>query len=473
LLSFRSITPHQSPLTGELLLLGRVMPLDTPGDRDRYLARLTEIGPLVDSIRAGLHARAALGISIPKPEIDQIVRTLSGLRVAGGKSPYAPPEARLATLPDSLRSGFARAAADAVDGGVNPALGRLLDFLRGDYRRDAPAGVGLSQYPGGAAYYRYLVARNTTLDQTPEAIHQTGLDYLARLEGSMDSLLRVIGFEGTRREFQAAMGRDPRFRAQTPAEVGARYQKYYDAIRPLVPQLFSRAPKAPAEFRRLNPALEASQTYGFYQQPSPASPVGIYFYNASNLAERSLFTVAPIAYHELVPGHHFQVALAQENPDLPLLRRDFYATAFGEGWADYASELPRELGLYADPYDNYGRLISEAFLTTRLIVDPGMNLLGWSRERAMDFMREHTMTAESEIASETLRYSVDMPAQALGYKVGALEFWRLRAKAERELGPKFDVRAFHALILDQGSLPMTIVGTMVDRWIAATLAASP
>ncbi|MEO8448443.1 MAG: DUF885 domain-containing protein [Gemmatimonadota bacterium] len=463
-LTMRAITPYQSPLMGDLLFMGRDIPLDTPEAQARYLARLTDIGALIDSIRAGVDARAARGIRLPKPEIKQIVGALSAIKVAGSKSPYAPPATRIAALSDSVRPAFVAAVTKTVDGTINPALGRLIDFIGGDYLKAAPDQVGLKQYPGGEEYYRYLVSRSTTLDIKPEAIHETGLAYLAKLEASMDSLLKVIGFKGSRKEFQAAMGRDPRFVAKTPEDVGARYQKYYDAIKPLIPKLFSREPKASAEFRRLNPALEGSQTYGFYQAPNPASPIGVYFYNASNLAHRSLFSVAPIAYHELVPGHHFQISLAQENPDLPLLRRDFYATAFGEGWADYASELPLELGLYADPYDRYGRLISEAFLTTRLVVDPGMNLLGWSREKAMDFMREHTMMAESEIASESLRYSVDLPAQALGYKVGAMEFWRLRAKAQQELGPKFDVRAFHALILDAGELPMTVVGKMVDRW---------
>jgi len=467
-LSLSSITPYQSPLTNELLFLGRDMPLDTPEARLRYLARLGDIGALIDSIQAGLVARAERGIRVPKLEIKQITGTLGAMKVAGTKSPYAPPEVRIAGLPDSARSAFTAAIAKTVDEVINPALGRLIDFLGGDYARVAPDQVGLRQYPGGEAYYRFLVSRSTTLDLTPEAIHQTGLDHLAKLEASMDSLLGVISFKGSRKEFLAAMSRDPRFLAKTPEEVGARYQKYYDAIKPLVPTLFSKQPKAPAEFRRLNPALEGSQTYGFYQEPSPASPVGIYFYNASNLAKRSLFGVASIAYHELVPGHHFQISLAEENKDLPPFRRDFGTTAYIEGWAEYASGLAGELGLYADPYDYFGRLTSEAFLTTRLVVDPGMNLLGWSREKAMAFMREHTMMAESEIASETLRYSVDLPAQALGYKVGALEFWRLRRKAEQELGSRFDVRGFHALILGAGGLPMTVVGTMVDRWIART-----
>ena len=462
-LSFASITPYQSPLMGELLFLGRDMPLDTPEARARYLARLGEIAPLADSIRMGLEARASRGNRLNKEEVRQVTRALLSLTKRGTASPYAPPAMRLEAVQDA---GFTGAVTKIIDESLNPALAGLVAYLGSELQK-APEEVGLKQYPGGEEYYRYLVSRSTTLDLTPEEIHQRGLDHIARLERSMDSLLRVIGFKGTRKEFLAAMNRDPRFRAKTPEEVGARYDRYHEAIKPLVGKLFSRTPKAPGEFRRLNPALEGSQTYGFYQMPSPASPVGIYFYNASNLETRSLFTVANIAYHELVPGHHFQLSLAQENPDLPPFRRDFAAVAFTEGWAEYASGLAGELGLFSDPYDLYGRLISEAFLTTRLVVDPGMNLLGWSREKAMQFMRDHTMMAESEIASESLRYSVDMPGQALGYKIGAFEFWRLRARAEKALGPKFDVRAFHALILDAGALPMKVVGQMVDRWIAA------
>lgn len=467
-LSLASITPYQSPLTRELPFLGRDMPLDTPEARTRYLARLADIAPLIDSIQAGLLARAERGVRVPKAEIRQVVGALGAMKVAGTLSPYAPPAARLATLPDTARGPFVAAVERTVNTSINPALDRLVAFLGGDYMKAAPDGVGLRQYPGGDAYYRYLVASNTTLDVAPEEIQQRGLAHLATLERSMDSLLQVIGFTGTRKAFLAARTKDPRFMATSPEAVGAYYQKYYERIRPLVPRLFSREPKAPAQYQRLNPALEGSQTYGFYQPPTPASPIGTYYYNASNLATRSLFSVPSIAYHELVPGHHFQIGLAQENTSLPPLRRDFQTNAFVEGWAEYASALAGELGLYADPYDYYGRLVSEAFLTTRLVVDPGMNLLGWSRDSAMAFMRAHTMMSESEIASETLRYSVDLPGQALGYKMGAMEFWRLRRKAEQALGPAFDVRAFHALILDSGALPMSVVGKMVDRWIATT-----
>ncbi len=467
-LSFSSITPYQSPLTNSLLFLGRDMPLGTAEERSRYLARLGEIATLADTIRSGLEARAARGIRIAKPEVKQIVGALSAIRARGTKSPYAPSGARLTSLADSVRPAFVAAIERTVDTSINPALDRLIAFLAGDYQKQAPDGVGLKQYPGGEEYYRYLVRQNTTLDVKPEEIQQRGLAHLALLEHSMDSLLKVMDFKGTRKDFLASINKNPRFFANTPEEAGAFYQKYYDRIKPLIPKLFSRVPKAPAEYRRLNPALEASQTYGFYQPPTPASPVGIYFYNASNLKTRSLFSVPSIAYHELVPGHHFQIALADENKSLPALRRDFGTNAYSEGWAEYASALAGEVGLYADPYDDYGRLMSEAFLTTRLVVDPGMNLLGWSRDSAAAFMRAHTMMSESEIASETLRYSVDMPGQALGYKMGAMEFWRLRRKAEAALGPKFDLREFHALILDAGALPMSVVGAMVDRWIAST-----
>lgn len=466
-LSFGFITPYQSPLTNDLLALGRELPLDTSEDRARFLARLGEGSRLMDSVLAELAARAELGIRLPKPEIGQIVSGLRALSRPGLTSPFAPRTERLSSIPDSVRPSFQTAVVKIIDDGINPSLARVVAALGGEYLRKAPTEVGLMQYPGGEEYYRHLVKVNTTLAVPPEEIHQIGLRELARLEAGMDSIQQALGFRGTRKQFQDQLRADPRFKAKTPEDVGARYQKFYDAIKPLLPQLFSKMPKAPAEFRRLNPALEAASTYGYYAVPTPATPVGIYYYNASNLANRSLFSVGPIAFHELAPGHHFQAAIADESAELPAFRKDFYSNAFGEGWAEYAAGLAGELGLYADPYDRYARLVDQAFLSNRLVVDPGMNLLGWSRAKAIQFFREHTMAAESEIASETLRYSVDLPGQALGYRMGELEFLRLREKAKEALGAKFDIRQWHDLLLEGGNLPMAVLGRSVDRWIAS------
>ncbi|MEO7963485.1 MAG: DUF885 family protein, partial [Gemmatimonadaceae bacterium] len=222
-LNFSAITPYQSPLTNALLFLGRDMPLDTPEARARYLARMGEIGALVDSIQGGLAARATRGIRVSKPEIRQIVGALGAIQAPGSASPYAPPAARLTALPDSVRPVFAADVARIVDTSVNPALGRLIAFLGGDYMKQAPDQVGLKQYPGGEEYYRFLVKQNTTLEVKPEEIQQRGFTHLASLEHSMDSLLQVIGYKGTRKTFIASINRDPRFMAKTPEEAGAFY----------------------------------------------------------------------------------------------------------------------------------------------------------------------------------------------------------------------------------------------------------
>jgi uncharacterized protein (DUF885 family) len=206
-------------------------------------------------------------------------------------------------------------------------------------------------------------------------------------------------------------------------------------------------------------------TFGYYQWPTPAEPTGRYFYNGSSLDERPLVQAAALIYHELIPGHHFQVSLQTENEDLPSFRRNSFPTAFSEGWAEYASGLAGEMGMYGEPYDRYGRLASEIFLASRLVVDTGMNALGWPREEALDYLRERLLESETQLATETLRYSVDIPGQALAYKVGAMAILDLRRHAREELGEGFDVRRFHQAVLDHGAMPLDVLAEHVEWWI--------
>jgi uncharacterized protein (DUF885 family) len=236
---------------------------------------------------------------------------------------------------------------------------------------------------------------------------------------------------------------------------------------PLVPRYFARVPKAEGGVERLDPALEGAMTFGYYDPPRPGRERGLYYYNGSKPETRSLLFATPLIYHELVPGHHFQIGLQRENQDLPPIRQESLSTAFVEGWAEYASALAGEMGLYSEPRDRAGRLMMESFLVARLVVDTGMNALGWSRERAMEYLREKTFQSEGEIETETLRYSCDIPGQALAYKMGALHIRALRDRAERELGSRFDVRRFHDVVLGGGSLPLGVLEARVVRWIAA------
>jgi uncharacterized protein (DUF885 family) len=217
---------------------------------------------------------------------------------------------------------------------------------------------------------------------------------------------------------------------------------------------------------RLNPAYEPSMTFGYYQVPTASDATGRYLYNGSKLNERNLLFAPALMAHELVPGHHFQLARQLENESIPLFRRKRFDTAYVEGWGEYAAFLGNEMGLYDDPYDRYGRLMMDMLLSTRLVVDTGMNALGWPRERAMAFMKENTLLSDTEIATETLRYSVDIPAQALAYKIGSLRMIELRRRAERELGARFDVRAFHEWLIGSGSMPLPVLEEHVARKMA-------
>ena len=204
-------------------------------------------------------------------------------------------------------------------------------------------------------------------------------------------------------------------------------------------------------------------TFGYYLMPTPQEPHGIYFYNGSDLKQRSWITFESLAYHELFPGHHFQISLQTQNSDLPSIRQEFFATAFTEGWAEYAASLGFEAGLYQDPYDRYGRLAAELFLATRLVVDTGMNALEWPRQKAAQYMRQRLLESDQQIHTETLRYSADIPGQALGYKIGSIHFHRLREKARQAQGGEFDLRGFHDALLGSGAMPLSVLEEHLER----------
>lgn len=463
---FSTVTPYASPLGGIARALA-TLPLGSPADTGRYLALLRGVPTLVDSIRAGLEQRAERGIRLARAALPASTALVRSHAVRGADNPFALAEARVAMLDAPARAAVTEAARRVVDEAIVPSVERLLALLTGPYADLAPERVGLSQYPGGDAYYRWLVRYHTTLETTPEAVHRTGLAQVQRISREMAAIRGELGVAGSQAEFHARLAQDGRFFAATPEEFGERLMAYATRLEPLLDRAFARRPRARGDVRRLPPALEPAMTFGYYQVPTAADSVGHYYFNGTQLSERTLLTAAPLIAHELWPGHHFQVNLARENTALPNYRRQRYYTAFGEGWGDYASIVAGELGLYAEPYDRYGRLAMDMFISCRLVVDTGMNAQGWSRERAMAYLREHVLESETQIGTETLRYATDLPGQALAYKMGSLEFERLRRRAETALGDRFDVRAFHDLVLGSGMLPLTVLGARVERWIAA------
>ncbi len=461
---FSTITPYASPVR-EVEQLLSLLPLRTAEDRDRFLALHDQVAPWIDSIRAGVRAREARGIRLTRDEIAPAVARWRDYLKATAASPFRPVERRLASVEEGARRALLARVDDTYSTRIRPAVETLIASLEGDYTRRAPVRVGIGQYPGGVAYHRWLVRWHTTMNVTPEAVHRIGLREVARINREMAEVRARLGFAGTKQEFHAQLARDPRFFAKTPEEFGERLMSYARRLEPRLPEFFGNLPRARGDVRRLDPALEPSMTFGYYQVPTPLDSMGHYMYNGSSLSERTLLTAGPLIAHELWPGHHFQFNLAKENLALPETRRVGYYTAYGEGWGDYAAWLAGEMGLYEDPYDRYGRLAMEMFIACRLVVDTGMNALGWPRERAMQFMRDNALESETQIRSETLRYSADLPGQALAYMMGSLEFRRLRAHAQSASGSRFDIRQFHDMLLGSGSLPMGVLAERVEWWL--------
>jgi uncharacterized protein (DUF885 family) len=337
--------------------------------------------------------------------------------------------------------------------------------MSGEYMKRAPDSVGLAQYAGGKEYYRYLVKHHTTLDISPEQVHQIGLKRVAELNSNLDKIQASVGFTGSKLEFRQFLRTDARFFPKTPEEIQARLQGFADMAAAKVDSFFLKRPRAGYGVKRLDPGVEASMTFGYYEMPTAADPHGYYRFNGSGLKDRSLLNAGALALHELIPGHHFQMNLQAENEALPSFRREAYYTAYNEGWGDYSAGLGVDMGVYTDPYDLCGRLAMDLFISVRLVVDTGMNYLGWSRSRAVDFMRENEFESDTQINTESLRYSADIPGQALAYKMGSLKLVELREKARQQLGSKFDIREFHDVVVGSGSLPLTVLEKEVDRYI--------
>ena len=458
------ITPYASPLRGATATFP-AMPIATDANRQAYLDALNRFPVILASYEARLRSQVHRGIVVPAEELRLAVPYVRGFGGAASSSPLRPQPAAIAALASDVRGAFVERVDATLTNVVAPAVERLATYIDGEYRAKAPSAVGLVQYPGGRKYYDFLIRRNTSLSLTPEAIHQIGLTEVDRLERELDAIRRDAKFAGTAEEFHRYLRSDRRFMAASAEDIGDRMMAAIRRIEPKVSAFFPLQPKAPYGVRRLDPSLEQSMTYGYYQQPAGSERGGYYLFNAFKPDERSVLMAEAVIYHELVPGHHFQIVLQRENDSLIPYRRNSGFTAFTEGWAEYASDLAGEMGMYVDPYQRAGRVAMDLFLSTRLVVDTGMNALGWSREKGVAFMREHTFESDLQIDTESLRYSADYHGQALAYKLGARKFHELRERAQKALGAKFDLAAFHAHVLRAGSMPLSVLDGHVDCFI--------
>lgn len=439
-----------------------------PAAADHYLKLVGELADILDNLKLKLDGQIERGIYLPKPALPSTRATWQGM---GSVLPaeLVPVDARLSALSDEQQTEFKAELDTLIASRIVGGFERLLAALGEDYEAQAPEAVGLSQYPGGLEVYKRRIRTESTLELTPEEIHDRGLDAVADISARMAAIRNELGFEGSSEEFLVKIQTDPAYIAQSPEEVEDRFMQYIHRIEPHLDNYFKYQPKAAYGVRRLPLASEAGMTYGYYNPPTQDDPTGYYNYNASDLPNRSMVWAGSLIYHELLPGHHFHMATQDENEALQEFRKKYSVAAFTEGWAEYAASLAIEMGMYETPMELYGRYIGEIFLASRLVVDTGMNALGWSLQDARDYMRQYVIQADSEIASETLRYSTSIPAQALAYRLGYEKHWELRRKAEAALGDKFDIREYHNVVLSDGAKPLPVLEAKVDRYITETL----
>lgn len=424
---------------------------ETRSDVDLYLSLLADVSRLLGEIYDRTEGQAARGIRIHRPQIPGVKELLTRLK-AGAASGYVVAPERLSTI-EGAKALSAEIAA-RVETDVLPKFDALVDQLNDAYAELAPTGVGMSELPGGDEVYLDLLKMHTTLDMTPEQVHQAGLDRMTQINEEKAALRDALDFKGTEAEFAEHVRKHPRAVAESAEDIGAKMRHHKAKVEARFDEFFSMGSPYDYDVARLDNALETSMTWGYYQSPTAADPRGVYYYNGSRLDSQCVIGAASLVFHELVPGHHLHLTLQSTNENLHPIRQFAFVNAFNEGWAEYAGTLAGEMGLYDDPYDRYGRLIMDSFFSSRLVVDTGMNALGWSLEDAERYMREHTLCIPSEISSDCLRYSCGIPGQSLAYKLGDEEILRFRDDIKSDWGEEFDYSAFHSAILNIGAVPL-------------------
>jgi uncharacterized protein (DUF885 family) len=382
-------------------------------------------------------------------------------------SPFALPLKKFpASISQTQQTEIRQQVLKAIAVQVLPAYARFGRFLSAQYIPHGRTEPGIWSLPDGDAYYKFLVRQSTTTDLTPDQIHKIGEDEVARDEAQMLVIAKKLGFADLQ-ALRASIPNNPKLHATSPDALIALYRGYLDGMKPKLPQLFGRLPKAPLEIQQVPAYMAKNQAPAYYQHGTPdGKRPGVFFVNTYNYAQRSLTMPEDIAYHEGLPGHHLQISIAQELTGIPEFRKHNYYTAYTEGWGLYAERLGKDVGFYTDPYSDYGRLEGDIWRAIRLVVDTGVHSEHWNRQQMVDYFHAHSSIAETDVQAEVDRY-IAIPSQALGYKVGQLKFLELRAKAQQALGSKFDIRGFHDTILDSGALPLDVVEQRVNAWIAS------
>ena len=443
-------------------------------DYEDWIARLRAVPAYGDQVMALMRRGMAEKRVPPRAVMERVPRQIAAQVVADPqKSPfYKPFEQFPADVAEAKREELRSAARRAIAEAVVPAYKRFQQFFEGEYLPATRTTIGARDYPDGQALYAFLVRRFTTTDMTPQQVHELGLSEVKRIRAEMDKVIAQVGFKGSFQEFLQFLRNDPRFHFTDPQDLLREYRATAKRIDPELTKLFGRLPRAPYGVRPIPDIVAPDTTAAYYNAPAAdGSRPGWYYVNLYKPETRPKYEIEVLSVHESVPGHHLQLAIQQELGELPEFRRYGGYTAFVEGWGLYSESLGEELGLYQDPYSKFGQLTYEMWRAVRLVVDTGMHSLGWSRQQAIDFFRDNAAKTELDIVNEIDRY-ISWPGQALAYKVGELKIKELRRRASERLGDRFDVRAFHDVVLGGGALPLDLLEKRVMAWIEERRSAS-
>jgi uncharacterized protein (DUF885 family) len=445
-------------------------PFKTAQDYDHWLKRASRLPLLFTSMQANMRAGMDSGVVQPRVLMEKVLPQLDALiKDKAEDTLFWQP---IAKFPESIgaadRERLTSEYRTLIETQLMPAYRELRRFVAEDYLPKTRETVALSALPDGQAWYAYMAKTQTTTDLTPAQIHDIGLSEVARIHGEMRDVMKEMKFEGSLQDFFVHMTTAKEYEYPSEEALLADYNSLRERVDPRAMALFSLVPKAGFEIRPVEAFRAASAAGGSYMRPSQdGSRPGVFYVNTYDLPSRKNWDRDALYLHEAVPGHHFQLALQQELTGLPMFRRFGGETAFSEGWGLYAESLGKELGAYDTPPQYFGRLQAELWRAIRLVVDTGLHSKGWTREQVIAYMKDNSATTDTEAVSEAERY-IAIPGQALAYKIGELKILELRARAEKALGDRFDIKAFHAEVLQDGSIPLSVLEAKIDRYIAAT-----
>ena len=449
-----------------------VLSFQSVKDYDDYIARLKQMPRYFDENMIQMRKGMAEGLMPARILLEKVVTQSNGLATqTPEQSPFAQPFAKFPSgISEADQKRLREAGLAAIRDSVLPAYVKFTKFVRDEYAPKGRTEPGVWALPNGAARYAFLVKQNTTTNLTPEEIHQIGLQQVHDIDARMLKVANQLGFKDLK-SLDAAIKKDPQLHFQSRQAIIDLYKKDTDQMYAKLPDLFGRLPKAKVEIMPIEEFREKESATHYIQPAIDGSRPGHVMVNTGDFANRTRLDVETTAYHEGVPGHHMQIAIAQELPQLPPFRQNEYYNAYIEGWALYSERLGEEVGFFQDPYSYFGHLQDDMLRAIRLVVDTGFHYKHWTRQQVVDFFHDHSTIDEVEVQSETDRYMA-IPGQALGYKVGQLEILKLRAYAKDQLGDKFDIRGFHDEVLGAGALPMDVLTDRIHEWVSVKKASA-